>query len=697
MSYFIPWNLPGWFQFLPPGGAPVKPLRSIQDVLNRKVERFLLQKELTGFRYVKGSRPKQGYYSRVQLARGEVLSTRYVCVEAWPGEGFGCLAGCLARRLGRKLSAVHGGHCCYLQCSDAGKREVLLPCDTKGIFYEVRDAMAGKFSANVCYQLRDLVHLIQLPVPVRLVYGDAPKAGARFTGLLQLESVQWDGSVGNHGTAATKVLHAASLSRANTQQYGVGSVHRDKDRFPSDKEPDTTSNSRDLPAVPKGTRSKLRKLSTKKKKKHKPTPHQETHPQAESGESDYEVIPYFFKSLDSLDNDMSGPQASAPASLSGFNPESVNDGTPILEPHYQNTLELTETAVPLEHEQDGDGYLLPSALRTLTDERMSQHDGSDVYQRTLPRSCTGRITTSCTEEQEIALDMQPLGVEVASRGIPMDNLMPMRRGQLNGEQTGDATHRLSGASYDAERLDAFLADSVNRLNRSSRSKTASLDRHCERKRRSRRKKVEICTISDNIFKSQEDLHKYLDVIFDEVEVGEVEAEVTGSGSVTDQEDPGDSEQSRDLDYSRVVRSMSVPETMVQKARQRHNTDNIICGTVDSGIWVSPRSTASDPYQQEKDSNPYRSASELSWMPPADVSEMSVEEVGMSLRYIGLKETLVQLFLDQQIDGKQLNDLDQQLLKEGFPDLNALERKKVLDFVHHSWRPKKINPVYAWDP
>ena len=79
--------------------------------------------------------------------------------------------------------------------------------------------------------------------------------------------------------------------------------------------------------------------------------------------------------------------------------------------------------------------------------------------------------------------------------------------------------------------------------------------------------------------------------------------------------------------------------------------------------------------------------EDNWFPPDDISGLSVHEVSRSLRYIGMKDRVVLRFSNEQIDGSMLCSLDKRLLKEGFPELNALEIKKILDFVR-GWRPKK---------
>ena len=106
---------------------------------------------------------------------------------------------------------------------------------------------------------------------------------------------------------------------------------------------------------------------------------------------------------------------------------------------------------------------------------------------------------------------------------------------------------------------------------------------------------------------------------------------------------------------------------------------------DSGIVLSPRYSASEMgYNRDI----YKAMSDVAWTPPDDLSTLSVEEVGLSLIYIGIKQKEVDQFMDQQIDGEQLIGIDDNLLKEAFPDLNSLERKKIVDFVH-GWRPKKM--------
>lgn len=76
-----------------------------------------------------------------------------------------------------------------------------------------------------------------------------------------------------------------------------------------------------------------------------------------------------------------------------------------------------------------------------------------------------------------------------------------------------------------------------------------------------------------------------------------------------------------------------------------------------------------------------------WLPPDNIDCLSVQDVSRSLRYIGMKDRVVKRFANEQIDGQMLASLDWKLLKDGFPELNTLEVKKIIDFIN-GWRPKK---------
>jgi len=57
----------------------------------------------------------------------------------------------------------------------------------------------------------------------------------------------------------------------------------------------------------------------------------------------------------------------------------------------------------------------------------------------------------------------------------------------------------------------------------------------------------------------------------------------------------------------------------------------------------------------------------------------------------MNASIINKFSKEQIDGKLLADINNALLREGFPELNAWNRQKLVKFVH-GWRPKRMTPA-----
>lgn len=79
------------------------------------------------------------------------------------------------------------------------------------------------------------------------------------------------------------------------------------------------------------------------------------------------------------------------------------------------------------------------------------------------------------------------------------------------------------------------------------------------------------------------------------------------------------------------------------------------------------------------------ATGLSWQPPSNLSGISIEEVSKSLRFIGLSDDVVSLFVQEKIDGNLLLQLTEEILSEDFK-LSKLQVKKLMQFIN-GWRPK----------
>lgn len=74
-----------------------------------------------------------------------------------------------------------------------------------------------------------------------------------------------------------------------------------------------------------------------------------------------------------------------------------------------------------------------------------------------------------------------------------------------------------------------------------------------------------------------------------------------------------------------------------------------------------------------------------WQPPPNLSGLSIEEVSKSLRFIGLPDDILSLFVKEKIDGSLLLQLTEEILAEDFK-LSKLQVKKLMQFIH-GWRPK----------
>lgn len=74
-----------------------------------------------------------------------------------------------------------------------------------------------------------------------------------------------------------------------------------------------------------------------------------------------------------------------------------------------------------------------------------------------------------------------------------------------------------------------------------------------------------------------------------------------------------------------------------------------------------------------------------WQPPSSLAGLSIEEVSRSLKFIGLPEDIVSLFVSEKIDGNLLLQLTEEILSEDFK-LSKLQVKKLMQFIN-GWRPK----------
>uniref|UniRef100_A0AAV2L8Y3 CABIT domain-containing protein n=1 Tax=Knipowitschia caucasica TaxID=637954 RepID=A0AAV2L8Y3_KNICA len=76
---------------------------------------------------------------------------------------------------------------------------------------------------------------------------------------------------------------------------------------------------------------------------------------------------------------------------------------------------------------------------------------------------------------------------------------------------------------------------------------------------------------------------------------------------------------------------------------------------------------------------------LQWQPPSSLAGLSIEEVSKSLKFLGLPDDIVSLFVSEKIDGNLLMQLTEEILSEDF-NLSKLQVKKLMQFMN-GWRPR----------
>ncbi|XP_062415069.1 GRB2-associated and regulator of MAPK protein 1 isoform X2 [Pungitius pungitius] len=146
-----------------------------------------------------------------------------------------------------------------------------------------------------------------------------------------------------------------------------------------------------------------------------------------------------------------------------------------------------------------------------------------------------------------------------------------------------------------------------------------------------------------------------------------------------------------IEESNTKQSLSCPSLppRTPKSNATQKSADLLCDAIgDSEQEPSDRSLT--PHEQgTKDSStpgcPPLHPPTAQWQPPCSLAGLSIEEVSKSLRFIGLPEDIVSLFVSEKIDGNLLLQLTEEILSEDFK-LSKLQVKKLMQFIN-GWRPK----------
>ncbi len=624
----------------------------------------------------------------------------------------------------------------YLQAADSTGRELLLEFTQQGEFSEIGEA--GTARTNSVYCLGDLVKYVDLPVNTKLAYGLPPSTPCSFTGMLKLEELYLEETIiacslggpkhvmvefptdseiqfiiarNNAQIMDSILLHQAMNHCENHIDEYVNSIKVVQTFYPDHVKPETSIAERTLPPVPSADQiqsaSPVAELTSDDEKPvvnhHQSQVTVDINVQAlakeskslsdlHKEESHYEVIPGDVYGTREVEDDQGYLVPVQVASPRPVMPRPK--GTKVAVVADENGYLKQKRSLEPENAAPSPGHLvLPDSVTELLEKHLRERldrflmDSVQEFHRIQSQNALddddnnggARARAPETKEDlqqylESLFDWEKMTQE-QSASTPRPRFKRLHSSQ------GIWDFQMNSALEDSPR--------VPLKRRNSATTDAMLPLGCRTPIRFSLSNPDATIRRHNLEQVLRPAVNALDFKNDASGIPQPQISFpSSSGTKT----PNDFLQTDNHTFVPIDIPSSTfevqPEVPQSPCLSRDKTGDHVGGPrTDSGIFISCPPW-SDPYTMDSDS-PYRTGSESSnWAPPGDLSTASVQEVVQSLQYIGMKDNIVKLFYDEQIDGKQLLDLDDHLLGEGFPQLNALDRKKIVDFIN-GWRPKKL--------
>ncbi|CAH1253264.1 GRB2-associated and regulator of MAPK protein 1-like [Branchiostoma lanceolatum] len=127
-----------------------------------------------------------------------------------------------------------------------------------------------------------------------------------------------------------------------------------------------------------------------------------------------------------------------------------------------------------------------------------------------------------------------------------------------------------------------------------------------------------------------------------------------------------------------------PRPMTSRAKSENRSESPSdFEDMDSLSIDGSQESDSDKRSPRVNSSPF--VTDPDWIPPDNLSNLTVQEVSQCLRYIGTPDNVVQQFFRERIDGQMLIQLDKDILSQEFR-LSGLQTKKISEFIN-GWRPR----------
>ncbi|XP_063402306.1 uncharacterized protein LOC134686560 [Mytilus trossulus] len=741
----LPITYKGWFEVLPEDGRAVEYFDSIQSIANVKPKKFLVRTSIVGYHLTNENGPSS--WQPLEVKPGDVLTTGIVYMDQKKGKS--SMRTFFKRILKSSKHHKKDQELKYLQCFDDQGKEIMVPLIMTGLFSPVGDVSSCNYDA--VYELHDLVMAFKLPVKAQLVQDiEQENQTIVPNGMIILKGVQDEEVVGVAKFSTTGDRNAmyeipadadirlvkgmtksrkSQRHREHIEQDEVGSPNTEM--LPDPLYMNETSDPMLPMRVKVNKKSKgsgiLDKLSVRSKSKKERASLKALQTagvfSSRLSKSDMNLEDFFqvgdedennggttaktdsasnnpkyiseFDSIDQCSNNFQDNSKSASYGMMRQYPVQNRDLPPVPNStssprtgHYSDAVyeELPPAPQPPSsqhhnklygsHGDEEDGYMCPAQVKQKM--RSENPYGTSGVVRTKPP----------VAPKENAKQIRARKVRSAIPGnIPDYEEFDSYSNNANRNQIYSSPYRATALAETKRKssLDERIFNDDQNL------ETRSMSDWNRTKSRSQKNlnfpaNATVRSHNSRRIRNVMDVFNYHDSINDLRQSKEALNSVVPS-NVDDYTENEGLRESRSFP-TEYVRSASYVLSGDQDTRRYPRSAS---NSGFSDIYRGNDSAISGDYGFHGDSEfSYSEYSEYiddGWLPPNDLVGLTVNEVSKSMRYIGMKDRVVIRLANEQIDGNLLCSLDKKLLREGFPELNALEIKKIVDFIN-GWRPKK---------
>lgn len=681
---------------------------SIQAIANLKPRRFLVRTSIVGYQLsVDGG---VSSWVPLEVSPGQVLTTGIVYMDQKKSKSN--VKNFFKKIIKPSKHSQKDQELKYLQCFDSSAREVMIPLIMTGVFSPVADLTNNDFDS--VYELQDLVASFSLPVRAQLIHAD-PDSGVLPSGQIMIEGMREEVTI----VAGMYPVHEDSEIveiPVNAKLYfrkdvSKGHAKHKKEQIVTDTEERIYENSKpseldvELPVrIKTSKKSKgpgiLDKLSLRSKGKKERASLKQLQEEgvfsSRLTKSDVNLDAYMQDDKEDAANEI---KLSQEENVESKKPDYADDSDPVYRPSQPYQQEETiyqgrnlppipkspEEREPLyeelpvaprppggeysrtyKHHTHDDDYMSPAQVRR-EKERNALHSKPPIA----PRNSMKNRESGYKSPGEDPLDFDKLFPFTDDGRVTQLGKQELENADYQYHTTANAHTRDRRMRADEYKMDADPFNSLTRM-RSRSHKNLLMDANATVRSHNMRHFNHLMNVFN--FDDMNPRNEQADPVLPQESIpgrefshrlSLFEPAPYDRRSLYAMSEPGSKR------YQRSMSTNGINEVLSHSRQE----DSVLSG--DYGYHGDSEYSYAE-YGDDLDDG---------WRPPTDLSNLSVQEVSRSLRYIGMKDRVVKRLANEQIDGQLLCSLDKNLLREGFPELNALDVKKIVDFID-GWRPKK---------